>query len=452
MIILNFQLYLRPLFKWPFFFFKIALMIDKLYSKYLEVEQVITTDSRNIPKGCMFFALKGESFDGNKFANEAIKKGAKYAVIDNPAFQGKGTILVENVLISLQKLANHYRNISPFKVIGLTGTNGKTTTKELIHIVLSETYNCSATKGNLNNHIGVPLTILSTPPDCEILIVEMGANHQGEIADLCNIAEPDVGLITNIGRAHLDGFGGFEGVIKAKSELYNYLSKDKKTIFVNSNEEILNELSQNFRNIVKYGVENTICYANKLNSSSTLSLDMFIDGKNFQIETNLFGKYNTENILTAACVGTYFNVPSEKIIKAIESYQPENNRSQIKNTSRNKLILDSYNANPSSMSSALNSFKDTEGLNKVVILGEMKELGNESVKEHNKVVELVSHLKLKNYFFVGNGFTDSTADRNHIFNTTEDLIKELKTNPISDSLIFIKGSRANKLEALFDYL
>ncbi len=427
-------------------------MINNLYQKYLDANQIISIDSRNIPQGCMFFALKGDYFDGNKFADDALRKGASCAVIDNSAYRTKGTILVDDVLSCLQQLANYHRKISTFKVIGLTGTNGKTTTKELLRIILSEVYKCSATRGNLNNHIGVPLTILSTPVDTEFLIVEMGANHQGEIAELCEIAEPDVGLITNIGRAHLEGFGCFEGVVEAKSELYKYLKKDKRTIFVNSNDDILRNLTIDCQNLIKYGEVNTTCYLKNVDYSQTLSLEIVINGKTHNAKTQLFGNYNADNILAATCVGNYFNIPPENIIKAVEAYKAENNRSQIKKTANNTLILDSYNANPSSMNSALNSFEKMIGDNKVVILGEMKELGNESITEHNKIIEFVKKLKLRNYYFIGEEFSKSNTSLKNYYPNTQDFIKELETNPIFNSIIFIKGSRANRLEDIVDYL
>lgn len=427
-------------------------MIENLHQKYLQSNQVVSTDSRNIPEGCMFFALKGESFDGNIYAEEAIKKGALTAIIDNPAYEGENTILVPDVLTSLQQLANYHRKNSRFKVLGLTGSNGKTTTKELILKVLSQKYRCSATKGNLNNHIGVPLTILATPPNTEILIVEMGANHQGEIAKLCKIAEPDTGLITNIGRAHLEGFGGYKGVIKAKTELYNYLQENNKTTYVNTNDKLLNEISKDFKNVIDYGSNTSDCFLESLAYDSTLSLEVNIAGTSYPFSTHLFGKYNADNILAAVCIGYHFNISPEKIKNAVESYLPENNRSQVKKTATNTLILDSYNANPSSMFSALTSFHELESTNKVVILGEMKELGKESPIEHKKIVELVYNLDLDDFFFVGNEFSNiNTKIENHYL-TTDELINKLKKKPLKNSVIFIKGSRTNKLETIIDYL
>lgn len=427
-------------------------MTEELYRKYLDSNRLISTDTRNITAGCMFFALKGESFDGNKFAGEAINKGAKYAVIDNPEYRNKNTVLVKDVLSTLQKLANYHRNHSTFKVLGLTGSNGKTTTKELIYSVLSKKFKCSATKGNLNNHIGVPLTILATPNDTEVLIVEMGANHQGEIKALCEIAEPGYGLITNIGRAHLEGFGGYEGVLKAKSELYNHLIKSNNPIFVNQNDELLVSLLRNYENKIPYGTDQTICYTTNNRFTTTLSLDLVIENQDFHLETKMFGKYNLDNILTAASVGNYFGVPSSDITEAIAAYEPENNRSQVKKTEKNILILDSYNANPSSMNSALRSFKEMEGENKMLILGGMKELGTESKIEHEKLVRLIGDLKIEEFYLVGEEFSSIIPAGNNVYNSTEQLAEHLRKSQISNSLIFIKGSRANKLESLVECL
>lgn len=427
-------------------------MIEQLYAKFLESNQQVTTDTRNITAGGIFCALKGVSFDGNKFAAEAIKKGARYAVIDNPEYSNEKTILVNDVLKTLQDLATFHRKHAAFKVLGLTGSNGKTTTKELIYSVLSKKYRCSATKGNLNNHIGVPLTLLATPKETEILIVEMGANHQGEIKALSEIAEPDFGLITNIGRAHLEGFGGFEGVIKAKSELFQYLKKSNKTIFVNKNDELLTNLLTGYENIIPFGKKNTACYSTSTLFSTTLSIELVIEKQSFHLDTQMFGKYNVDNILTAVSVGNFFKVPSPEIVEAIATYEPENNRSQVLKTGKNVLILDSYNANPSSMKSALRSFHEMEGKTKILILGGMKELGAESYVEHQNLVSLIKELEIKDFYLVGEEFAGINVPENKVFPNTAQLAEKIKATHILNSLVFIKGSRANRLEKLVAYL
>ncbi len=427
-------------------------MIEDLYEKYIEVNQLISTDTRNIKAGSIFFALKGASFNGNEFAAEAIRKGASYAVIDDPGFTNDKTILVNDVLDSLQTLANIHKRKSNFKIIALTGSNGKTTTKELIHAVLSKEYSCCATKGNLNNHIGVPLTILSTPQNKEFLILEMGANHIGEIEALCKIAEPDFGLITNIGKAHLDGFGGFEGVKRAKSELYQYLKDNNKLIFVNSSDTTLVDLIGNYPNTVSYRADPE-SFVSGTTFKGTLSLDIALNEEKIKFDTQLFGLYNVTNILAAVCIANYFNIDKNLIVNGIGEYSPSNNRSQIKKTKHNTLILDSYNANPSSMEAALKSFNEitTQG-KKIVILGEMKELGNESPLEHFKLISMVSKMELDDYFFSGDLFGQFNLPQKKYFKTTSDLKDELKKRCINNAIILIKGSRSNKLEEIIEFL
>lgn len=427
-------------------------MISELYQHYIDQEQKICTDTRKISPGCLFFALKGENFDGNSYAPEAIKKGAKIAVVDNPQFSGTNTILVENVLETLQKLANHHRKVAGFKVLALTGSNGKTTTKELLLSVLSKAFRCFATQGNLNNHIGVPITLLSVPASAELAIVEMGANHQGEIRDLCKIAEPDLGLITNIGRAHLEGFGGFEGVVKAKSELYSYLKQANNTIFVNGGDKLLMKLLEGYQNVHTYGLKASNC--NILESSSTpyVSLLLSIGDKKFQLNSKLFGTYNANNLLCAVAVAHYFKITPDLITDALGKYTPTNNRSQITKTSHNTLIMDSYNANPSSMVVALKSFAQLDGKNKIVVLGEMNELGDESKPEHAKIVALCHDLNFTNHYFIGKGYSECNLKTGSFFSSTEEFKAYINSHSIKDSLIFIKGSRSNRLELLIGSL
>ncbi len=427
-------------------------MIDKIYKAFLECDRKISTDTRNIIPGSIFFALKGEKFDGNKFVNEALEKGAAFGVIDDSNFKTNKTFLVENVTVTLQQLANFYRKKSRFKIIAITGTNGKTTTKELIHEVLSAKYNCSATKGNLNNHLGVPLTILNTPPETEILIVEMGANHVGEIANLSKIAFPDYGIITNIGKAHLEGFGGFENVIKAKSELYQFLKERNRPVFVNAADGLLINLIKDYNHIVIYGSEDSDCYAPIVQLNNKLIFDVVIRNHKYKISTQLFGRYNINNVLAALCIGIYFNVNPLDAINQIEKYTPQNNRSQIKNTKFNTLVLDSYNANPTSMEAALDSFFDMDAEPKMIILGEMKELGKHSGPEHNKIYHRLSNNRSVKSYFIGTNFYSDEHSNENIFSSTDEFINFLKTNRPEKHLILLKGSRTNGLEKLEKYL
>ena len=427
-------------------------MIEKIFTAYLKANKNVCTDSRNVIPGSLFFALKGEKFDGNAYAKKAIEDGASAAIIDNPDYQSENTILVKDALKSLQELATYYRHKNNFKVIGLTGSNGKTTTKELISVVLQQKFKCHATRGNLNNHIGVPLTILSTPADTEILVVEMGANHVGEIAKLSEIAQPDYGLITNIGKAHLEGFGGFEGVIKAKTELYAYLQKHDKVIFVNESDDLLKKHTLDYQKTEYYGTEKSGFCARSTSFKNGVQIDGLIGGVEYSVETRLFGYYNIVNVLTAVKIGAYFEVPVKAILNAIAAYTPTNNRSQIVATKTNSIILDSYNANPSSMQAALESFDTIKHNNKVLILGSMKELGSETLTEHNKLLDTARELNPSNIYLVGSEFECAKTEGEIYFDKTESLILYLNSNQIIDSLILIKGSRANKLETIVDYL
>ena len=412
--------------------------IYKLYSKYYLVD----TDTRSIRKNTMFFALKGENFNGNKFAKEALKNGADYAIIDEVAFhKNDNTILVDNVLETLQKLANYHRLQLKVPIIALTGSNGKTTTKELINCVLSEKYKTTATKGNLNNHIGVPLTLLSITPKTEIGIVEMGANHQKEIEFLSAIAQPDFGYITNFGKAHLEGFGSIDGVIKGKSELYSYLIKNDKTIFINPKDKI---------QVDKTRKAKTICFPENI---AFLEANPFVklSFNSEEIQSNLVGDYNYTNIIAAITIGNYFKVENSKIKEAIENYVPTNNRSQIIEKESNHIILDAYNANPSSMKVALENFSKIKKPFKTVILGDMFELGKDSNKEHQEIVNLADEFSFFNTLYVGEHFF-KTNTKNKQFKNYEELKKYIHKKPLENQSILIKGSRGMKLERILDFI
>ena len=428
--------------------------ISRIYKLFLE-NPVISTDSRKITKGSIFFALKGENFDGNKYANDALNAGCVAAIVDDPEINHPNCIYVENVLTTLQTLSNIHRKSLGIKVIGITGSNGKTTTKELIYNVLKQKYNVHATVGNLNNHIGVPLTLLSLTKDTEIAIVEMGANHPGEIMELAKIAEPDYGLITNIGRAHLGGFGSFEGVKKTKGELYEYISINGGVVFYNAANDILNDL------IKKYSLEDyAIPYGYGYRSISiSKSNNPFLkvevinhNGDSFiEIQTSLVGSYNFENVYAAMTVGKYMGVPVEKIRIAIESYTPSNSRSQLVKTKLNTLVLDAYNANPTSMENALENFSKIEGDNKIVMLGEMLELGEYSDDEHKRIVALAKSLGFSSIYLVGKGF-GKFSEGCLYFGSSDDCANYLLNNPIQNSVILVKGSRGVKLEKVVPFL
>ena len=426
--------------------------LEQVYSLYTN-GHTICTDSRMVTKGAIFFALKGDTFDGNKFAPDALASGAELVICDDPKFSSQSnTILVANVLEFLQNFASYHREKLNIPVIGLTGSNGKTTTKELINRVLASQYKTFATKGNLNNHIGVPLSILSIDNQVQIAIIEMGANHIGEIAELCSIAQPTHGLITNIGKAHLEGFGSFEGVKQAKSELYRYLSGQKGELFINSNNEILNGLASQceFSHIQSYGSDNYIV-SNSSTSGAYLCFDLEISGKKFKVNTQLVGQYNVENILAAICVGHRFGIEPTQAIKAIESYSPANNRSQILQTAKNNVILDAYNANPTSMEQAIQNFNAMPSENpKVAILGDMLELGSYAAKEHQRIAQLALEVVDK-VFFVGENFKQSCRG-GLWFASHQELSEYLKANPLKGKTILLKGSRGIKLDEIVKQL
>lgn len=417
--------------------------IKNIYSKFLECTSV-STDTRKIEQNSLFVALKGENFDANTFAKEALNKGAKYVIIDNKDFFiEERTILVDDSLKTLQELANFHRKQLNISIIGLTGSNGKTTTKELINAVLSEKYKTIATIGNLNNHIGVPLTLLRLTNETEIGIIEMGANHQNEIDFLCSIAEPDFGYITNFGKAHLEGFGGIEGVIKGKSEMYIYLNKNKKTAFVNLDDKIQNEKSLDLNRFTFSQKEkNSNVFISFVDANPMVKIEF----NAMKIQSNLIGMYNSNNINAAITIGKYFKVENIAIKKAIENYIPENNRSQMIQKKGNNIIMDAYNANPSSMTVALENFFQLTETPKIAILGDMFELGKESHKEHQKIVELVSNNPKIEVFFIGKHFYQVKKEINHIhfFESFEDFSNSFQ--PVSNNLILIKGSRGMALE------
>ena len=414
--------------------------IKDLYQIY-STNYLVDTDTRNIRNNSIFFSLKGDNFNGNKFAIEALKKGAKYAVIDEEESEIEGrTILVDNVLKTLQKLANYHRRKLEIPVIGLTGSNGKTTTKELLTAVLKTQYNTKATQGNLNNHIGVPLTLLSFTNKTEIGIVEMGANHQKEIEFLSNICEPDIGCITNFGKAHLEGFGGIGGVIKGKSELYTYLEKENKIVFVNSNDPIQLELTKKIKRIL-------------LNNSITISsIQPFLELKytNKTILTNLVGTYNLDNIRVAISIGEYFNISTINISTAISNYSPTNNRSQVLVKNNNKILMDAYNANPTSTLAALYNFNKIKETRKVVILGDMFELGEDSAKEHQHIVNICENLEIDRFIFIGKNYYETTAEEK--YDSVESMKNQLNISTFKNNYILIKGSRGMALERLIDLI
>jgi len=403
----------------------------------------ICTDTRKIEKESLFFALKGENFNGNKFATKAISDGCSFAIIDEKKYcTNNKCILVENVLETLQNLAKHHRKQLSIPIVGITGTNGKTTSKELIHAVLSSGKNCYATKGNLNNHIGVPLSILEINKNHEIAIIEMGANHIGEITALCKIARPNFGVITNIGKAHLEGFGSFEGVIQAKSELYNYIQKNNGNVFVNNEAELLIELADNIRKTT-YG-KNGDCKGNISEITPFIGL-VFGEEK---IQSKLLGDYQFYNIMLAVCIGKHFGIADKNIKLAIESYTPKNNRSEIIKTKSNTIILDAYNANPSSMTAMLYAFDKQNYDNKLCILGDMLEMGETSLKEHQEIIDLANELKLES-IFIGEEFSELNKNA---YRNIEGFSQYLENNPINNKTILLKGSRAIALEKLISLL
>ena len=421
-----------------------------LYAIYCE-HPVVTTDSRKCPAGSIFFALKGETFDGNNYAMQALEKGCAFAVVDNPevAKQDERLILVPDVLKTLQELAAFHRKVWGGTVLQITGTNGKTTTKELIAAVLSEGKQVLFTEGNLNNHIGVPLTLLRLKPEHDFAVIETGANHPGEIADLCHIVEADYGLITNVGRAHLEGFGSLEGVKQTKGELYDDLHRRGKKLFLNAFDDDLLEMAQSrgfvlFEDALPY-IEGRVSEVAPFVAMQWRAED---DAPWHTVKTKLIGAYNIANLRAAVTIGLHFGIMPEQIDHALETYKPSNNRSELRQSGSNRLIVDAYNANPSSMSAALTNFSFFEDKHKMVILGDMRELGDESLEEHKKIVGQLLEMKLERIWLVGEEFSKVAEEGMRVFKDVEEVKEALKAEPISDSTILIKGSNSTKLHQL----
>jgi len=436
------------------------MKVEELYAYFLK-HPLITTDTRSITTGSIFFALKGDHFNGNEFAAQALEAGACYAVIDEQPYKNDDRyLLVNDVLHSLQELARYHRKQLKIPVIGITGTNGKTTTKELVNAVLAQKFKTYATRGNLNNHIGVPLTILSIDAKIEIAIIEMGANHMGEIAFLCEIAQPQYGLITNVGKAHLEGFGSFEGVKKAKGELYDWLAEHEGILFLQQdNEELVNMANQRtFKHIISYGTrDDHTVWGQVYASNPNLAIQWYAEQGAIQEEvtTNLTGRYNLENVLAAIAIGVTFGLSPNEINSGLAQYRPTNNRSQIKKTLNNMVICDYYNANASSMQAALENLDQIEGTNKGVILGDMFELGEESYKEHLRVIKEVMNMKLKYRMFVGKAFyahRNEIGEQGECYSCLDEVIRRLSKNPIKDALILLKASRGMTFEEILNYL
>lgn len=422
--------------------------IEFLYQKYLACLHV-STDSRAAQDQSMFFALNGPNFKGAKFAQQALEKGARYAVVDDPDMASDNCFVVEDTLQTLQDLARHHRKRFSIPVIGITGSNGKTTTKELIYSVLSQKYNTLYTQGNLNNHIGVPLTLLRLKPEHEMAIIEMGANHIGEIALLSSIALPDYGMITNIGKAHLEGFGSLEGVARGKSELYLHLDAAGGTVFVNTGNEHLMRMSRRIEKKVTYPAPSDFYHSTLLEASPYV---IYRDEEGHEVTTQLVGNYNYENMAAAACIGKYFGVSLEKANEAIAAYSPVNNRSQVMQKGSNTLILDAYNANPTSMAAAIRNFGSMKAPKKVVILGDMFEMGEESANEHRQLGEVTAEQNFDTVLLCGNDMRHAAAVSSEFkhFENKQELQQWLQQNPVSESYVLIKGSRGMGLETLVD--
>lgn len=425
--------------------------IEKLYQKYLESRKV-STDTRQITAGSVFFALKGDKFNANEFADEALKKGASYAVIDEEKYKKNDRfILVDDVLETLQHLARHHRNQLSIPVIALTGSNGKTTSKELLHAVLSKKFKTHATRGNLNNHIGVPLTLLAIDSSVEIAVVEMGANHLGEIALLCVIANPTHGFITNIGKAHIGTFGGYDNIVKGKTELFEHLISNEGQVFINSQNPVLANKGKRFNDPIFYPATGDY-YQAELVSADPMVKVKADNGE--VIQTHLIGGYNFENIAAALCIGKYFGVDPAQANKAIADYVPGNMRSQVVEKDSNLIILDAYNANPSSMQAAIENLASMKAPKKVLILGDMFELEGEADKEHQAIGKLIKEKDFKDVYLCGSLFKAALREipRAKYFPKKEELILELKQYPVREATILVKASRGIGLETIVDYL
>ena len=429
--------------------------LHHLYQCYLEQGQLVSTDTRKLPAGCLFFALKGPNFNGNLFAQQALENGAAYAIVDEPLPTGADParfILVKDGLQALQALANHHRKQFSIPVLGITGSNGKTTTKELVAKVLAKKWLTHATAGNFNNHIGVPLTLLAMPLNTEIAVIEMGDNQLGDLTEICKIAEPTHGLITNIGKDHIEGYGDFEGNIRAKSELYHYLIQKGGIGFVPAFDPILVNMAKRFQAPVFYGNEASGIAPELLNA---LPFVAYKNAQGKEVTTQLAGKYNFWNVLAAEKLGRYFRVVSKDIDEAIAAYKPENNRSQVIKTTRNTIFLDAYNANPSSVSVALESLAEWKTADKkMVILGDMLELGNISTEEHRAMVAKTSNMPFDECLFCGSAYFEvkQSSDKGYFFKDKTALEDYLKTNAPQSMLIMLKGSRGLQLEKLLPLL
>lgn len=426
-------------------------MSDRLLHTFLRCGKV-TTDSRNLDPGAIFFALRGERFNGNDFAAQAIEAGCPLAVVDEDVMTGHPQVLrVEDTLKTLQKLALEYRRTFRIPVLAITGSNGKTTTKELTRDVLAKNFKVHATEGNLNNHIGIPLTLLSMPRDTTFAVIEMGANHQGEIASYCQFTEPDFGVITNIGKAHLEGFGGIEGVKKGKKELYDFLSGGDKVIFANLELPEIAEITEGMK-VVKCGLHSGGQHIAELKGDGLLRFRLSTDdGYSSEVLTHLAGSYNLWNIANASAIGRYFGVSPDQIADAIASYIPDNNRSQVVRTSRNEVVMDAYNANPTSMEHALRDLASVHSLRTYFIIGDMRELGPEGPAEHRRIAELAKSLHLEG-ICVGELFQEAASDLFPVFRSTDAARQFLQKNPLNDRRILLKGSRGIRMESLSDLL
>lgn len=426
--------------------------IKEIYSVYLE-HSTICTDTRKIVKDSLFFALKGENFNGNTFADKALELGCSFAIVDEDIdFKSDRIIIVDDVLTCLQDLARYHRDQIKIPIIGITGTNGKTTTKELIFSVLSTKFKTFATAGNLNNHIGVPLSILSIKDEHEIAIIEMGANHPYEIAFLCTISKPNLGVITNIGKAHLEGFGNIETVTETKKALYNHLNANDGIIFYNQSNDILSKLEKTCKTF-SYGSVDSDNKGELISSSPYLVLELLSRKGHLLVKTNLIGSYNFENVMAAVSIGHYFDIDDMNIKKALENYIPSNHRSQLIKTENNTIIMDSYNANPTSMKAAIENFTNMTFKNKSLLLGDMFELGENSDDEHRNIIKFIEDGTYTNIFLVGNHFFNIDSSISiHKFEETNQLLEYLSENKILDQIILIKGSRGMKLERCLDYL
>ena len=423
--------------------------IEKIYQYYSQ-KYLVSTDSRKIEEGCVFVALKGERFDGNDFAYQVAQENIASCVIadrkDLPHHER--LFIVDDSLAALQELARLHRKKCNIPIIGITGTNGKTTTKELTAAVLSKKYNLIYTQGNFNNHLGLPLTVLRIKPDTEMAVVEMGANHPNEIAHLCTIADPDFGIITNIGKAHLEGFGSFEGVVKTKNELYDFIRNKNGRLFVNRDNELLMNLSNGIDSNT-YGKDN---YADIKASIVSSNPYLIINWEGNEIKTNLVGDYNFENVMAAISAGCHFNIEKSLIIEALENYTPTNNRSQFIKSEKNEIVMDAYNANPVSMSHAIKNFRNISSENTLLILGDMRELGKDSEKEHQVIISLIKELEFKNVILVGEEFKKTAGNDFTTFTNVEELLAFINDNDISGKKILIKGSNGIHLEKIVNAL